>query len=843
MPTSYPYGWSRLRPYQQRAAQRLAAGDAAGLWIAPGLGKAQPLDCRVMTPHGWARLGDLRVGDAITDPVTGAEAHVVGVFPQGECAVYRLTTTAGATTLCTADHLWLVRTPYDRKIGRDGRVISTAEMLRRKLRVGDGGAECHRNFALPVSAPVELRSDMEPLLIPPYVLGVLLADGCLTKGATVCNPDEAIERQVERLLGHAVTHHAHANRCDTFSLGPEIAKALRDLALHGKRAAEKFVPEQYLRASTTARLELLRGLMDCDGDASNGRATYNTSSSTLRDQVVELVRSLGGLAAVYTKPAPRYSYLGERRTGQPAFRVDVRLRVCPFWLKRKATAWRPARLFHAVDKITPEGTAECACIATSAAHGLYLTDDGIVTHNTAAGLAAWALGSAGLPVLILTRAIGRHVWGRDAAWVLGADPSVAVLWGGKRYSKAGVHRDGTFTDLGAALEAAPIVVTNYEVVGRRAAELGRVPWRYLILDEAHAIKQGWQPPRRYESSRKIRKRRFEHVRDLARLVQARGGPVWELTATPVPDRIRDLWAQLHVVRPASTLPFYPPFGSEEKTWAETSFAGRYCALCRGFEDSLDSTGSSNLTELKRALEATFVIETRQTVATELPAITRDVRLVTPARSRSNMGGGIEEALARASTAKEPFAVDLALEYLCTGDKVVLVVNRRAACGRLAIALKEACEKGLPRSRREHLFLASVTGETEIRSRVGVTQDFQNHDGPAALVATMDSVTEAIDLHHASGLVFAALPYTPRQLEQLEGRVGRLGGVPCTVHYLVAEGTVDEQVRMLILSKLEAVTGAGAGTQGAEGAQAALSDLGDEEEILAGLRSWLGGGAA
>ena len=76
--------------------------------------------------------------------------------------------------------------------------------------------------------------------------------------------------------------------------------------------------------------------------------------------------------------------------------------------------------------------------------------------KTAAALAAFAHDPR-TPVLILTRAIGRHVWARDAAWVLGPEWPVAVVWGGKRYSKAGVHRDGTFTDLGAALSAARIV--------------------------------------------------------------------------------------------------------------------------------------------------------------------------------------------------------------------------------------------------------------------------------------------------------------------------------------------------------------------------------------------------
>jgi replicative DNA helicase len=47
------------------------------------MGKAQPLDAKILFVDGvWRRMGDVAVGDAIAS-VDGAESRVVGVFPQG----------------------------------------------------------------------------------------------------------------------------------------------------------------------------------------------------------------------------------------------------------------------------------------------------------------------------------------------------------------------------------------------------------------------------------------------------------------------------------------------------------------------------------------------------------------------------------------------------------------------------------------------------------------------------------------------------------------------------------------------------------------------------------------
>lgn len=92
----------------------------------PGSGKSQPLDCKVLTPTGWKRIGDIKIGDAVVNP-DGGTAHVVGVFPQGATEVYKLTFSDGAQTECCKEHLWHTQTYSQRN--RDQHSVKSLEEI------------------------------------------------------------------------------------------------------------------------------------------------------------------------------------------------------------------------------------------------------------------------------------------------------------------------------------------------------------------------------------------------------------------------------------------------------------------------------------------------------------------------------------------------------------------------------------------------------------------------------------------------------------------------------------------------------------------------------------------
>ena len=106
---------------------------------------------------------------------------MIGVYPQGEKDIYRVTTQDGASTLASGDHLWAVATRDDRRRGKPLRVLTTREMI------GNLRANHYHRYELPLhSAPV--RFPYREIPMDPYALGLLLGDGCLTGTTTPASP-------------------------------------------------------------------------------------------------------------------------------------------------------------------------------------------------------------------------------------------------------------------------------------------------------------------------------------------------------------------------------------------------------------------------------------------------------------------------------------------------------------------------------------------------------------------------------------------------------------------------------------------------------------------------------
>jgi phosphate starvation-inducible PhoH-like protein len=363
-------------------------------------GRAQPYSRNVLTPTGFRRIGELAVGDLVTGS-DGSPTPVLGVYPQGRKPVFRVTAQDGASTVCCGEHLWTVQTPADKRRGRQPRVVETREMIG-KVR----GAHRHR-FELPLlSSPVAFEPQDLPM--EPYALGLLLGDGCITTTTTPSfstgDPELALalEMQLEGIeLAHKsgfdyVLRHRAGGRGGTRIANP-VTQTLRELGLAGTRSSTKFVPDPYLRNAPEVRLALLQGLLDTDGGPvtqrrRSCRVQYTTTSPRLRDDVLFLVRSLGGV--VYWRTRRAAGRQPGRAKGRPvgyrydAFVLDIRLPegIEPFRLTRKRWTYRafggggrPMRFVHSIE---PAGEEDTICIQVAAADSLYVTDDFLVTHNT-----------------------------------------------------------------------------------------------------------------------------------------------------------------------------------------------------------------------------------------------------------------------------------------------------------------------------------------------------------------------------------------------------------------------------------------------------------------------------
>ncbi|MDQ2706505.1 MAG: PhoH family protein [Actinomycetota bacterium] len=378
----------------------MAAGTIEVAPLAYMRGRAQPVTTDVLTPDGFRPIGELRVGDLVVGS-NGEPTPVLGVYPQGEKDIFRVTAEDGASTLCCGEHLWTVRTASDRRRNKPWRVLETSEMIGR-LRAAHA-----RRYELPLlTAPVRHPSRNVPM--DPYVLGLLLGDGSITGSTTpsfsTADPELAASLGMA-LPGVAVRHKDQVdcvlNRVrsagDVITLENPVTGALRELGLIGTRSHTKFVPRQYLLNTPEIRLGVLQGLLDTDGGPVKQlertcRVQYTTTSSRLRDDVVELVQSLGGVA--YSRSRPSDGRRPGRARGRAvahrhdAYVIDLRLPadIEPFRLSRKRETYLAAggggRPMRHIESIDPAGRSQTVCIRVAAADSLYVTEDYLLTHNT-----------------------------------------------------------------------------------------------------------------------------------------------------------------------------------------------------------------------------------------------------------------------------------------------------------------------------------------------------------------------------------------------------------------------------------------------------------------------------
>ncbi len=363
---------------------------------APKQGKAQPLDALVLTPTGYKRMGDLIVGDHVV-AADGLPATVLQIHEQGVKPVFRVQVSDGSSVEATEDHWWTVFTHTDRVRNRPGRLRTTGQIA---AILAEG--KTRENY-LPIASPVQFDNPL-PLPLDPYLLGVILGDGCtVTSSPSISFGDRAIVDCIEPTLPRGIRVALTKGGTCGYLTKPTrsyprenaVTEALKILGVMGKRSYEKTIPLTYMTASTQDRFSLLQGLLDTDGTLTlvrcgTGQIFFSSTSPEMSEQVVALVESLGGTARLRWRQTYAHSKTG-KKAGRPSSVILIRLPAdlgCPFRLLTKAEKWKKSRTgkdtppVRRITAIEPVGEKPCRCITIDRHDGLYLTEHCIVTHNS-----------------------------------------------------------------------------------------------------------------------------------------------------------------------------------------------------------------------------------------------------------------------------------------------------------------------------------------------------------------------------------------------------------------------------------------------------------------------------
>lgn len=339
-------------------------------------GKALDVDTPILTGRGWLTMGDVKVGDQVHGP-DGLFTEVVAtseVLQERRC--YEVEFSSGQKIVADADHLWTLHDRWrKREVTVDTETVASNYLI--------GNRETHRERRYSVSVPDQLQRPDLDLPVDPYLLGAWLGDGHTAVGRITGVDPEVIAVFAE----HYSVRRTGSSAC-TWSITGGFTTALRKLGVLG----DKHVPESYLVASATQRLELLRGLMDTDGCVTASglgripRCEFTSTNRGLAEAALYLARSLGWKATLKTGRATLYGKdCGAKyRVTWTAYREQS-----PFRLARKTERLRPDATTrtrtHTLQVVSVREVASRAtrCIQVARPDGLYLAGDGLVpTHNS-----------------------------------------------------------------------------------------------------------------------------------------------------------------------------------------------------------------------------------------------------------------------------------------------------------------------------------------------------------------------------------------------------------------------------------------------------------------------------
>ncbi len=742
-------------PYQLEGIAFLMPRHSALLADEMGLGKAQPLDAKVLTPTGWQRMGDIRVGDAVVNS-QGSVSHVTGVFPQGVKEVFQVEFSDGSSTECCDEHLWEVNTPLRTWRGNPSRVMPLKE-IRKQLTRPSG----NRLHFIPMVKPVEFPAADVP--IDPYLLGLLLGDGCVADHRVrfASKDDELLDAVRAALPAGLRVQRAVGSNCDYRLCGRHagvanpLIRQLKALHLSGTRSESKFIPDCYKLAPVSVRVAVLQGLLDTDGHVRpDNNIEYLTVSERLALDVQFVVQSLGGMARIRTK----------KTTGQLAYRMSVILppEVLPFRLTRKAERYHARPKYpprRAITAVTSAGEKPCQCIAVDSPDHLYVTDDFVLTHNTAqAILSLRLLFHQGLirSALIVCPKPLVHNWCRELKlWAPDLPHEVFP-------SEAELRRTVW------QVSNCPVKIVNYEAV-TRDADLAAHPKTYfdvVVIDEAQRIKN--------------RDSKTAHaVRGLNR------GRSWALTGTPIENHADDLINIFAFVDPGRV-----PIDTPPKRIAQLTSD---CILRRTKDDVLTADGMP-------------------------PKIMRDLSVdLTPAQAEAyalaEKDGVVHlNELGGTITVQHVFQLVMRLKQICnfdprTGESAKLEqlltdMEEVADNGRKAIIFSQWVEPlEVLATALDRFGPLQYHGRIPQKDRTPVLDRFRDDPDKHVLLMSYGAGSVGLNLQFSNYVFLFDRWWNPAVEDQAINRAHRLGQkYPVTVTRFLSEGTIEARIAVILDAK-------------------------------------------
>jgi hypothetical protein len=777
-----------LWDYQKEAREFLLKHPSSILADEPGMGKAQGLDALVLTPTGYTRMENVKVGTVVIGK-NGYPTTVTGVYPQGERPVFRVLFNDGTHTECDADHLWSVTTKTMRRDGKCSRIVKTTDLA----------ALIPQNIQVPLVDPVQFTE--KRTVIDPWVMGYLLGNGHFgRKRVSVSVPNDTVRDMIVERLPN--TLELNKNNSYDYTIRRKkgvsvniLLEYIRSIGLSEKHSYDKFIPEELLLNSVNSRVSLLQGLLDSDGSVvGNSTIEYSTTSKKLSEGVVFLIQSLGGVARVTPRTNSWFTYKGERKQGLPSYRVIPSLpnTIQPFLVYEKLCQYSPRTKYFPMRKVSGiefVGTKKAQCISVDAKDHLYVTNDFIVTHNSFPAVSAGNDIASNKRKLIIAPPYLLEQWGTvisayspDVPWMIVARKDAPV-----------------------PKEFTGWVIVNYHMFMnegmKKHPELLTYAWGAVIADESH----------------RLRGRKSQWTKNILKI---KSDYFWMLTGTPIVNNPGDLWPLLRIIDRVKFSSYWKFVG----TWCETETTP-WTTIIKGVNPDLEVAFADMLNNymLRRNYETVINEEFNRTGVipawTDLPLETNHVFDMPPSMRKAHdtakkewfiehpdlddpvaiSSGGALVAKLRQLTAgfvvedgaivgelKENPKVSIISEYLDDHELEPAIVFTwfRGTCQMIARHLRE---------KNDDRPVYEIRGGMATTERNRLVEEWKTRDN-GIIVATLASLTEGVNLQHSSLLLFAEQDYLPSTIQQAIARARRAGQTSrVRVINVLAKDSIDTAV--------------------------------------------------
>ena len=357
----------------------------------------------------------------------------------------------------------------------------------------------------------------------------------------------------------------------------------------------------------------------------------------------------------------------------------------------------------------------------------------------------------------------------------------------------------------AGVKNADVVVINYDILAKQKDALKAVGFQSLVFDESHYVKTSGA-------------QRTKALKEIAQAIPD-SGLVLALTGTPVLNRPIELVSQLEIMDRIDD------FGG---SW---NFRKKYCAAKHnGY--GWDFKGSSNADELNDLLRRTcYVRRQKMDVLTELPAkgrYTAEVEMSPQAMAAYRAAEA--DTMVWLSDGERHESVDV-LAQITTLKRLAGEGKIEAACEWVDSFLDSTDRKLVVFA--HHISVVDtlaakygglrVAGKDSQEARQAAVDAFQNDPDARVIVLNMKAGGVGLTLTAASDVLFVEQGWTPAEHDQAEDRCHRIGQEDTvSAWYLLAEGTIDDDIYALVAQKLLVVD---AVTDGDDEAQdSVLNDL-------------------